>query len=48
MVIILLQVFVAFVSILCLLGLSATNGFVGLWIGLTIYMSLRAFAGFWR
>lgn len=42
------MVFVAFVSILCLLGLSATNGFVGLWIGLTIYMSLRAFAGFWR
>ncbi|KAK3205282.1 hypothetical protein Dsin_019328 [Dipteronia sinensis] len=42
------MVTVAFVSILCLLGLSAWFGFIGLWVGLTIYMSLRAFAGFWR
>ncbi|KAH7560583.1 hypothetical protein JRO89_XS10G0048800 [Xanthoceras sorbifolium] len=42
------QVMVSFVSILCLLGLSACFGFIGLWVGLTIYMSLRAFAGFWR
>ncbi|KAL5764875.1 hypothetical protein ACOSQ2_017469 [Xanthoceras sorbifolium] len=42
------MVMVSFVSILCLLGLSACFGFIGLWVGLTIYMSLRAFAGFWR
>ncbi|KAK1589038.1 hypothetical protein Q3G72_029914 [Acer saccharum] len=42
------MVTVAFVSILCLLGLSSCFGFIGLWVGLTIYMNLRAFAGFWR
>ncbi|XVF04717.1 hypothetical protein REPUB_Repub05bG0109200 [Reevesia pubescens] len=41
-------VLVAIVSIICLSILSATHGFIGLWIALTIYMSLRAFAGFWR
>ncbi|XP_044468393.1 protein DETOXIFICATION 42-like [Mangifera indica] len=39
---------VAIFSILCLLFLSTTGGFIGLWVALTIYMSLRAFAGFWR
>ncbi|XP_031271953.1 protein DETOXIFICATION 42 [Pistacia vera] len=42
------MVTVAIFSILCLLVLSTTSGFIGLWVGLTIYMSLRAFAGFWR
>ncbi|KAL8142929.1 hypothetical protein V2J09_015961 [Rumex salicifolius] len=39
---------VAIVSILCLLSLSSSNGFVGIWISLSIYMSFRALAGFWR
>ncbi|EXB93303.1 MATE efflux family protein 1 [Morus notabilis] len=42
------QVLVAILSILCLFVLSSTNGFVGIWVALTIYMSLRTFAGFWR
>ncbi|KAL8527517.1 hypothetical protein ACS0TY_005385 [Phlomoides rotata] len=42
------MVTVALCSILLLLLLSSTNGFVGIWITLTIYMSLRAIAGFWR
>ncbi|GMH08178.1 hypothetical protein Nepgr_010018 [Nepenthes gracilis] len=42
------MVLVAAVSILSLLLLSSMDGFVGIWIGLSIYMSLRAFAGFWR
>ncbi|CAL9218508.1 unnamed protein product [Arabidopsis halleri] len=41
-------VMVAIISILCLLFLSSTHGFIGLWFGLTIYMSLRAAVGFWR
>ncbi|GLT82185.1 hypothetical protein SLE2022_005920 [Rubroshorea leprosula] len=41
-------VLVAIVSIICLHFLSSSLGFIGLWIALTIYMSLRAFAGFWR
>ncbi|KAF8092749.1 hypothetical protein N665_0402s0037 [Sinapis alba] len=41
-------VMVAIVSILCLVLLSSTHGFIGLWFGLTIYMSLRAAVGFWR
>uniref|UniRef100_A0A2P2M4A7 Uncharacterized protein MANES_14G002600 n=1 Tax=Rhizophora mucronata TaxID=61149 RepID=A0A2P2M4A7_RHIMU len=41
-------VLVAMVSIVCLLLLSSSYKFVGLWIALTIYMSLRAFVGFWR
>ncbi|KAA8528088.1 hypothetical protein F0562_035043 [Nyssa sinensis] len=42
------MVMVAIISILLLFILSSSHGFVGLWIALTIYMSLRAFAGFWR
>ncbi|PIN12357.1 putative membrane protein, predicted efflux pump [Handroanthus impetiginosus] len=42
------MVTVAVLSIITLLILSSSNGFVGIWIALTIYMSLRAFAGFWR
>ncbi|XP_021772069.1 protein DETOXIFICATION 42-like [Chenopodium quinoa] len=42
------MVMVAVVSILCLLFLSSHYGFIGIWVALTIYMSLRAFAGFWR
>lgn len=42
------MVLVAILSILCLFVLSSTNGFVGIWVALTIYMSLRTFAGFWR
>ncbi|XWS73542.1 hypothetical protein CRYUN_Cryun02cG0138600 [Craigia yunnanensis] len=41
-------VLVAIVSIICLSILSSIHGFIGLWIALTIYMSLRAVAGFWR
>ncbi|KAK2400614.1 MATE efflux family protein [Trifolium repens] len=39
---------VASVSILCLYMLSSSLGFTGIWIALSIYMSLRIFAGFWR
>lgn len=42
------MVVVAVVSILSLLFLSSHYGFIGIWVALTIYMSLRAFAGFWR
>ncbi|XP_043692109.1 protein DETOXIFICATION 42-like isoform X5 [Telopea speciosissima] len=42
------MVLVAIISILCVLLLSASHGFVGIWVALTIYMSLRTFAGFWR
>lgn len=42
------MVLVAILSILCLLFLSSTYKFVGIWVALTIYMSLRASAGFWR
>ncbi|GLU19347.1 hypothetical protein SLE2022_356030 [Rubroshorea leprosula] len=41
-------VLVAIVTIVCLSIFSSSLGFLGLWIALTIYMSLRAFAGFWR
>ena len=43
-----LQIMVAIISILCLFLLSSGHGFIGIWVALTIYMSLRAFAGFWR
>lgn len=43
-----LQILVAIVSIGSLFALSKTSGFVGIWLALTIYMSLRAFAGVWR
>lgn len=42
------MVLVSFVSILCVFLLSSTNGFVGLWVALSIFMTLRAVAGFWR
>ncbi|KAH7844581.1 hypothetical protein Vadar_029654 [Vaccinium darrowii] len=42
------MVLVSFVSVLFLFILSSTNGFVGLWVGLSIFMILRAVAGFWR
>ncbi|KAL8129341.1 hypothetical protein V2J09_018496 [Rumex salicifolius] len=42
------MVTVALFSILCLLVLSLRHGFVGIWFALTIFMSLRAFAGVWR
>lgn len=42
------QVIVAIISIICLLILSSAGGFIGIWVALTIYMSLRAFAGFLR
>lgn len=42
------MVMVAVVSIMCLFILSSLHGFVGIWIALAIYMSLRALAGFSR
>ncbi|XP_057953456.1 protein DETOXIFICATION 42 isoform X2 [Malania oleifera] len=42
------QVLVAMVSILCLFILSSHYGFFGIWAALSIYMSLRSIAGFWR
>ncbi|KAG6515200.1 hypothetical protein ZIOFF_025585 [Zingiber officinale] len=42
------MILVAIVSIACLVVLSSSYGFAGIWIALTIYMSLRMFAGFWR
>ncbi|XP_040992516.1 protein DETOXIFICATION 42 [Juglans microcarpa x Juglans regia] len=42
------MIMVAIVSILCLFILSPSHGFIGLWVALTIYMSLRTIAGFWR
>ncbi|XP_019448319.1 PREDICTED: protein DETOXIFICATION 42-like isoform X1 [Lupinus angustifolius] len=42
------MVLVAIVSIICLLILSSTGGFIGIWVALSIYMGLRAFAGFLR
>uniref|UniRef100_A0A7N0T6Q4 Protein DETOXIFICATION n=1 Tax=Kalanchoe fedtschenkoi TaxID=63787 RepID=A0A7N0T6Q4_KALFE len=42
------MVIVAICSVASLFYLSRTNGFIGLWIGLTIYMALRTFAGVWR
>ncbi|KAL6133930.1 hypothetical protein ACLB2K_066163 [Fragaria x ananassa] len=42
------MVVVALVSILCLFLLSSSHGFVGIWVALTIFMSLRTVVGFWR
>ncbi|GAB4856040.1 Protein DETOXIFICATION 42, variant 2 [Ancistrocladus abbreviatus] len=42
------MVTVAIISILCLFSLSSIHGFIGIWVALTFYMSLRALAGFWR
>ncbi|THU71034.1 hypothetical protein C4D60_Mb08t31270 [Musa balbisiana] len=43
-----LPVVVASISIPCLIYLSSTHGFIGIWIALTIYMSIRTFASVWR
>jgi len=43
-----LDLLVSFLSILFLFILSPSNCFVGLWVGLSIFMILRAVAGFWR
>ncbi|XP_030552175.2 protein DETOXIFICATION 43 [Rhodamnia argentea] len=42
------MVLVSIVSIASLLLLFGSNGFVGIWVALTIYMGLRTFAGVWR
>ncbi|KAK4783684.1 hypothetical protein SAY86_008058 [Trapa natans] len=42
------MVAVAIVAIACLFMLSSSDGFIGIWIALSIYMSLRALAGFLR
>ncbi|GLT41979.1 hypothetical protein SLA2020_160030 [Shorea laevis] len=42
------MVLVAIVSIICLFVLSFSHGYVGIWIALCIYMSLRMFAGLFR
>lgn len=42
------MVSVSIFTILCLLVLSPLWGFVGIWVGLTILMTLRMSAGFWR
>ncbi|XP_077214273.1 protein DETOXIFICATION 42-like [Tasmannia lanceolata] len=42
------MIIVAIISIPCLFLLSSSHGFVGIWIALTIYMSIRALAGFGR
>ncbi|XP_062205482.1 protein DETOXIFICATION 42 isoform X2 [Phragmites australis] len=42
------MVLVAIVSIICIVTLASSKGFIGIWIALAIYMSLRMFAGFWR
>ncbi|KAK4782944.1 hypothetical protein SAY86_007318 [Trapa natans] len=42
------MVLVSLVSIASLFVLSKSNGFIGIWVALTIYMGLRTFAGLWR
>ncbi|CAI9100005.1 OLC1v1036922C4 [Oldenlandia corymbosa var. corymbosa] len=42
------MILVAAVSTVLLLLLSSSFGFVGIWVALSIFMSLRALAGFWR
>ncbi|XP_072982951.1 protein DETOXIFICATION 42-like [Typha latifolia] len=42
------MVAVAAISIPCLIYLSSHHGFIGIWIALTIYMSLRTFASILR
>ncbi|PON49244.1 Multi antimicrobial extrusion protein [Parasponia andersonii] len=42
------MVLVAIVSIWCLFVLSSSYGFVGIWVALSIYMSLRTFVGLSR
>ncbi|KAL8500805.1 hypothetical protein ACS0TY_020403 [Phlomoides rotata] len=42
------MVLVSLVSIGSLFLLFKTNGFIGIWLALTIFMALRTFAGVWR
>ncbi|KAL6575526.1 Protein DETOXIFICATION 43 [Orobanche hederae] len=42
------MVLVSVVSIGSLFVLSKSNGFIGIWLALTIYMGLRTLVGFWR
>ena len=42
------MILVAIVSIIFIVTLASYNGFVGIWIALTVYMSLRMLAGFLR
>ncbi|XP_065847843.1 protein DETOXIFICATION 42-like [Euphorbia lathyris] len=42
------MVLVSAISITCLLTLSPAYGFVGIWIALTVFMTLRTLAGFLR
>ncbi|KAJ9685712.1 hypothetical protein PVL29_017662 [Vitis rotundifolia] len=42
------MILVSLLSIASLFYLSKTNGFVGIWAALTIYMVLRLLAGIWR
>ncbi|KAJ0982329.1 hypothetical protein J5N97_010584 [Dioscorea zingiberensis] len=42
------MVMVAVISIPSLIFLSSSHGYIGIWLALTIYMSLRTFAGVWR
>jgi Na+-driven multidrug efflux pump len=42
------QIGVAAVSIPSVIFLSSHGGFVGIWIALTIYMTVRAIASTWR
>ncbi|KAK2637103.1 hypothetical protein Ddye_031895 [Dipteronia dyeriana] len=42
------MVLVSIASIAFLFVLCKSNGFVGIWIALTIYMFMRTFAGVWR
>uniref|UniRef100_A0A2C9V7F1 Uncharacterized protein n=1 Tax=Manihot esculenta TaxID=3983 RepID=A0A2C9V7F1_MANES len=42
------QVLVSIISILCLFALSSSHGFFGIWVALTIFMTLRAYVGLLR
>ncbi|KAK6928737.1 Multi antimicrobial extrusion protein [Dillenia turbinata] len=42
------MVLVAVASIATLFSLDKSNGYVGIWIALTIYMALRTIVGIWR
>ncbi|GKV25730.1 hypothetical protein SLEP1_g35125 [Rubroshorea leprosula] len=42
------MVMVAIVSIICLFILSSSHSYIGIWIALCIYMTLRIFAGLFR
>ncbi|GMI95754.1 FERRIC REDUCTASE DEFECTIVE 3, MANGANESE ACCUMULATOR 1 [Hibiscus trionum] len=42
------MVLVAGASIASVFILSRSNGFIGIWVALTIYMALRSLAGLWR